>query len=504
MTKKHYNSFMGASAIWLAMTGTALADVTAAEVWDSWKSYAESIGQTITVGSETSIGGTLTLEGVTLAMAFPDGSASGTLELLELRERGDGTVAITMSQDYPLAISVNPPDGEELDMGLVVRQAGMSMIASGGDGTIAYDYSASDMSVDVDKMFVGGQDFAPTISFALTNVGGKYVMTAGDLRQIESMMTADNMTMDVKFDDPNTGAKMDMSGSIGNLSSSSKATLPMVIDMEDPSWVFGGDFAVSGQFASGAADYSMEMNDGTETVAAEGGSASSTLTFALQDGVVSYGGTSTDTEYRVSGSQIPFPQMTLGMAETAFELTMPMKQTEQPTEFGLLTKIVGLSVGDEIWAMLDPAGVLPRDPATAIIDVSGELKWLMDITNPEAMANAQGAAPVELNALTVNDITLSVAGASVEGKGDFTFDPTDTVTFDGMPAPTGEINFTIIGANGLIDKLIQMGLMPEDQAMGARMMLGMFARPADGPDTLSSKIEVKGDGSVFANGQQLQ
>ncbi len=92
------------------------------------------------------------------------------------------------------------------------------------------------------------------------------------------------------------------------------------------------------------------------------------------------------------------------------------------------------------------------------------------------MANAQGEAPVEFNALTVNDITLSVAGASVEGKGDFTFDPTDTVTFDGMPAPTGEINFTIIGANGLIDKLIQMGLMPEDQAMGARMMLGMFAR----------------------------
>ncbi len=41
-------------------------------------------------------------------------------------------------------------------------------------------------------MFVGGQDFAPKISFALTNVGGKYVMTEGDLRQIESMMTADN------------------------------------------------------------------------------------------------------------------------------------------------------------------------------------------------------------------------------------------------------------------------------------------------------------------------
>jgi hypothetical protein len=132
------------------------------------------------------------------------------------------------------------------------------------------------------------------------------------------------------------------------------------------------------------------------------------------------------------------------------------------------------------------------------------LKWLVDISNPEAMANVGDAPPAELHALSVNDITLSVAGASVEGKGDFAFDPTDTVTFGGMPAPTGEINFTIVGANGLIDKLIQMGLLPEDQAMGARMMLGMFARPGDGVDTLTSKIEVKGDGSVFANGQQFQ
>jgi hypothetical protein len=49
-----------------------------------------------------------------------------------------------------------------------------------------------------------------------------------------------------------------------------------------------------------------------------------------------------------------------------------------------------------------------------------------------------------------------------------------------------------------------MGLVPEDQAMAARMMLGLFARPGDGPDTLTSKIEVKGDGAILANGQRLQ
>ena len=49
-----------------------------------------------------------------------------------------------------------------------------------------------------------------------------------------------------------------------------------------------------------------------------------------------------------------------------------------------------------------------------------------------------------------------------------------------------------------------MGLLPEDQAMGARMMMGMFAVTGQGEDTLTSKIEVTGDGQVKANGQRLR
>jgi len=39
--------------------------------------------------------------------------------------------------------------------------------------------------------------------------------------------------------------------------------------------------------------------------------------------------------------------------------------------------------------------------------------------------------------------------------------------------------------------------------MGARMMMGMFARPGDGPDTLTSTLEFK-DKCFFANGMRLQ
>jgi hypothetical protein len=54
-----------------------------------------------------------------------------------------------------------------------------------------------------------------------------------------------------------------------------------------------------------------------------------------------------------------------------------------------------------------------------------------------------------------------------------------------------------------LDTLVAMGFIPEDQVMGARMMLAMFAKPGETPDSLVSTIEFK-DGGLFANGQQLQ
>jgi hypothetical protein len=69
--------------------------------------------------------------------------------------------------------------------------------------------------------------------------------------------------------------------------------------------------------------------------------------------------------------------------------------------------------------------------------------------------------------------------------------------------PRPESGKLYININGLVDKLIQMGLIPEDQAMMPRMMLGMFATPV-GDDMLTSTIEVNAEitfspmGNVFA------
>ncbi|MFN0194219.1 MAG: DUF2125 domain-containing protein, partial [Aestuariivirga sp.] len=116
---------------------------------------------------------------------------------------------------------------------------------------------------------------------------------------------------------------------------------------------------------------------------------------------------------------------------------------------------------------------------------------------------ASGAPPGELISFELTQLLAKVAGAELTGMGAFTFDNADLETFGGMPAPTGKIDLKVVGANTLMDTLISMGLMSEDDAMGARMMLSMFANPGAGPDEFTSVLEFK-DKGFFANGQQLQ
>jgi hypothetical protein len=103
----------------------------------------------------------------------------------------------------------------------------------------------------------------------------------------------------------------------------------------------------------------------------------------------------------------------------------------------------------------------------------------------------------------LTQLLAKFAGAELSGTGAFTFDNADLETFDGLPAPTGTIDLKIVGMNMLMDTLISMGLISEDDAMGARMMISMFANPGAGDDEFVSVLEFK-DKGFYANGQRLQ
>ena len=504
MTKHTTITFLKTAAIAAILPTATLADLSALEVWDSWKSYAETFGQSVTVGSQEASGDALILRDVTLAMAFAEGNVSGTLEMLEFRERSDGTVALTMAPDFPLSVTIDPAVGEAVDLGIIFRQEGASIIASGDVGNIFFDYLASQVSVDIDKLFVDGVDIVGTMNVTLNDVDGKYALDSKGGKSYTSQLATDDVTFTVIFDEPDDGGSFAMTGSIEDLRSNSTISLPEGIDMADPTAIFTSGVNMQGEISTGGSGYLIKLDNGPESFSLNTSSGASSLDFAILDGSINYGGTANDIFYTFESPQIPFTEVEVKLAEFAFRLLVPLVKSNEPSDFAFLIRLAGFEISDMIWGIFDPGGIMPRDPATISIDVSGQMNWLVDIMDPAIAEEFDGESPAELHSLTINDITLSAVGAEVTGSGDFTFDNSDLETFDGVPAPTGSAVVNMFGLNGLMDRLMQMGFLPPDQAGVGLMMLGLFARAGDGEDTYTSTIEIKGDGSIFANGQQVK
>ena len=505
MTFGNWKQFSAAAGLIGVFGAPAMADVTAMDVWESWKANAEAIGQSVSVRGQSMQGDTLILQDVAMSMEMPEVTASGTISQLKLVERRDGTVAITMSSDIPYSMSVDPAQGESVDMAMIISQRGTTIIASGDPDAISYEYRADEIAMIFDKFIVNGEDIPADLTFQMTDVEGTNVSRIGDGYSADGTFSAARLEMGFEIEDPNEAFSVSMSGIIENLSGDSHAQYPADADFGNPQMLFSDGFESSGNFSVGRSSYSVTASHEYSASAMSGTSESGELSFKLGGGVIDYSGSSTGDEFQIQTSDLPIGPLSFGIAKTAFRFAMPMAETEQAAEFASMMRIEGLEIDQMIWGMFDPGAVLPRDAADIVFDVTGKLRWLFDLTDPEQAARieASGDMPVEIYEMNLNELRIAVLGAEVNGTGALTFDNEDLYTFDGIPAPSGGIFLNIIGVNTLLDRLTDLGYMTPDVVMGARMMLGILARPGDGEDRLISEIQVFPDGRVLANGQPL-
>jgi hypothetical protein len=479
----------------------ASADLTAAQVWADWQESAASFGQTLSVGSEDTSGGALTLRDVSITMDGPEGGVNGTIAEVVMTEQGDGSVTIEMSPDFPLDFTVVSEDGETANFSIRVDQSELDLTASGDPGAISYAYSAPTMTVTLAEATANGEPVDVDLSVAISTLAGAYTVAAeGDTRTVDSALSAATVLLALKGIDPEgSGDTFDIAMTVSDLASESTGTMSPLMGMANLNEMIAAGLVTSGTTTHGPATVAMAGTSEGSAFSLDGAYQSGAYDVAIDDTGLDYGYTGKGFTLSVSGDQIPFPDVSLAAEEIGSRLAMPVGVSEEPQDMGFVLRFLGLTISDQIWTMFDPTGVLPRDPATLVIDVAGKANWLVDIFDPNIANEPMDTAPGELHALTVNEIRLALAGAELSGTGDFTMNNDAPV-----PMPAGTLNLQLVGGNALLDKLVQMGLLPEDQAMGARMMLGLFARPGEGADTLVSEITVQEDGAVLANGQRIR
>lgn len=493
----------------------ALADITADDLWISYQTIAETVGGELTA-TTTRDGNAVTFTDAKLNFAFdfPEGSASVALLYppLSYTDNADGTVAMDMEGDqvYKFMVTGINPETDTLSAEIVFNYSNAELIASGNPDDITFSYAMDGFTFVLQNLTADGapelENFALSLTGGSSDLSGSSRIILGGLVTITDQSKMSALSYNAEFKDQ-LGVETVNAATYMDMNSNFSVVLPT------------GGMAITNLAAALKQGLALDITSTTGT--------STTHTTAMQAGeqIMSETGTAASSSGMLSanaetiqmtaevadlsmgfaaGAEFPF-DLALAMAQAGIDLKIPVTASEVAQDFTVAFDIGDLTIGEEFWSLFDPAAILPRDPATVAVNLTGQTTVFQDFMNFAKMAElTPGDNPLELNALTIKDFLISAAGANLTGTGDFAFNNDDLTSFDGMPAPSGSANLKITGINGLIDKLIELGFLEDSDAMGARMMMGMFTVAGDGEDTLKSKLEITEDGQILANGQRIK
>lgn len=485
---------------------TASAEVTPQEVWASWQAMMTSAGQELTVGNTADSGSAVEVTDVSVTQKDPmGGSASISFDKLTFTDNGDGTVTVGMPESYPLALAFPDQGDGPGSMKLTVSQPGMTIVAGGSASETSYDFTAPSVTIKLDEVTdETGKALDTQADMVLTEATAKYLVARdGDTTSLDMSYAAKGMVLTIAGSDASgSGGTGKGSVSLADVTGTTKGNFLGADVMANMAVALNSGFTMESTLGFGALTADLDITEASGptkmTAVATGGG----FNLALNKDRMDYGTSLTGAKFTLAGAEIPFPQVELAFAESGFNLSMPVTKSDSPQDFSFLTKLVDFTVSEDIWAMVDPGGSLSREPATVIVDLKGTGYWTKDIMDPSVQMD-DVEPPGQLNSLDITQVLAKAAGAEVSATGALTFDNAGAESFNTMPEPEGKISVGIKGVNKLVENLIALGILTEDDAMGFRMAMAMFARPGAGPDELTSEIEFK-DGGVFANGQQLQ
>lgn len=474
----------------------AMADVTAEQVWEAWSKQYTAYGYSLSDEGTAREGDTLVVRGLSLTQETEDSSFDMTVPEVRLRELGDGTVEVTTSEEIKAQATSAIEEAPDVNLDMSIRQTGSVTIVSGTPEALSYAMTAPELVIELDQTQIGSEMNAPVkVWMSIQGTSGTYTVKGTETQEVDSTFRVSGVKVTASGADPESGGTFTMDAELSDLDVTSASFLPAGVSFEDLPAALSAGAKMSAQASYGVSSIAVEGTDGENSTKVNGTSQSGDFAFALAPETVTYSASALDQTFEMSSAQMPLP-VSGAIASSSFDMAIPLAASDTPQPFNGKIALEGLSVSDDLWGMFDPQALLPRDPATLIIDLEGLAKPLVTLYTMDP--GGPVAPPFELDSVKIKQLRLALAGAELTGTGDLSFPPTE-----GTPMPVGAIDLGLVGAKGLMDKLVTMGLVPQDQAMFAQMMLGLYAVP-NGDDSMTSKIEFKDGGEILANGQRIQ
>lgn len=481
----------------------AAADVSAADVWANQQAYVGAFGLRLTGTLE---GDTLTAPKAVAIFPMGLGSFELTGDDIEMRDAGDGTVSISYPSPYGIDFSGFVEDGGTFSGRLLMTHSGYDIAASGEPGDVTYETTGTDLRLEMQEFTLSGDmnmDLSGIISVDQFTSSNR--VTEGDMLTLASNSETGTTQIQVIVTDADAGVISTSEQTVQPTSTSLQAAMPTGgIDLFNLSAALRDGLSIDlSTEGEGTSSEDVTMMDGDLFSRQITNIGSQTSRIMLDASGLSLSGTGNDMAFEIEQPfMMPMP-ISFAMADVNMDIKLPLNASDDAQSFRVLMGLEGITLDEELWALFDPMGSFDRGPADFVLDVSGEGTLGIDLLDFEALEDVEGVPPIEVSSVSLDTLRLTAVGAEATAEGAATFDWTDFTTIPGIARPEGQVTINATGVNALLDTLIEMGFVGPDDAMGARMMMGIFAE-AVGEDAIRSVLEINAEGQVFANGQRLQ
>lgn len=491
------NKILGISTALVIGSSTAVvAQDDLAPFFDGISGMATQSGGIVSF-SERNIGGDNSVEYTDLFISAPDGEVvieAGWLKAVPSVET-PGSITFTMSPEATVTINDRgfpaPIVLNIANQGLVISADG---ITSGqGAAVLNYSISADSLSVTADS---AGNPFLRALNLNLVDFSETLSITmATMLVENEGGAAQGSLSYDLTTPEQDV-----MAGASDFVDLAHKMSFYIVDERRMPEYMSGALNAMF-ELSMGPATGSAKMSGNGLDMDYNGATEASALALSMQDGRFSYTQTGGAVEYAFKKFVIegmPIPPFDMTAAGMDMEIMMPFSTGGAFEQAKVFMDLQDISVSETIWSMIDPGQVIARDPINMTIDVTANVKSNVDWSDPEAAFDSGNPMDIgEVQDVSINEISFNAAGAAVLAQGMATIDNSM-----GFPFPTGNVNITLNGIQGLANGLVELGLIPGEQV---GMMMGMmmaFAAPGSQADEFTSNIEFSPNG-VTANGTPL-
>ncbi|MFV0385009.1 DUF2125 domain-containing protein [Paracoccus sp. (in: a-proteobacteria)] len=521
-----FRSLASSATALIVAASPVMADVTPNEVWENLSGYYSSMGYAVTTGARDEAGDTLTLTDVVLTAEVPTAKASITVPKIVLQQTGDARVRTTIEGNAHFNVVNEVQDMPSTSITLDLAMPENEILSSGSAADMTHDFTYPTVTMDLRIIEEGDDAVEVPATVTMNDVKMQYhQVTAG---QIETTYSATAASMDMSSevsqpasaDGATDAVQMTMNAHVEGIATSGTVIVPeggfdaaSRLDLALNNGLNGSGNVTVGAITGGMTFAGIDAQGAPQTGKADYTSGALAVEFSMSKDGLSYGGSVKGINASLTADSLPFP-VSYALEDASAQLLFPIAASDAAQPYKLTYSLAGLTLDDGIWNMLDPQKVLSRDPVSLSVDVEGDAMLSHDLLDPDlaeklsqATANgatepgeapAKPATPFIPQTIKINRVALDAVGASADFSGDLTLP-------EGAEQPVGTVQGSLVGVNALLDKLVTVGLLPQDQLMPVRMMMSMFAKPAEGdPDNLSTTLEFKEDGSIFANGQQMK